>query len=134
PSSMWRRPPWLPARTCSRARVRGEALVRPEGAGLAGRCETAAARRHRRRCRPPSALPTRRAVGPARRECARRRGWDVKRTLDVGLSLVGLIVLAPLLLVLAVLLKLDSPGPAFYRGVRVGAPGRACWFFNLQNR
>ena len=55
----------------------------------------------------------------------------MKRTLDVGLSLVGLIVLAPLLLVLAVLLKLDSPGPAFYRGVRVGQHGRPFRIFKL---
>ena len=56
----------------------------------------------------------------------------MKRTLDVGLSLVGLIVLAPLLLVLAVLLKLDSPGPAFYRGVRVGQHGRPFRIFKFR--
>ena len=43
-----------------------------------------------------------------------------KRLLDIVLSLTALIVLAPLLLVLALLVKLDSPGPAFFKQKRVG--------------
>ena len=43
-----------------------------------------------------------------------------KRLLDIVLSLTALIVLAPLLLVLALLVKLDSPGPALYKQKRVG--------------
>ena len=43
-----------------------------------------------------------------------------KRLLDIVLSLTALIVLAPLLLVLALLLKLDSPGPALFKQKRVG--------------
>jgi sugar transferase (PEP-CTERM system associated) len=49
---------------------------------------------------------------------------SVKRTLDIVISLVGLIVAAPLLLVVAVLVKLTSPGPAFYSQERVGLHGR----------
>jgi len=48
----------------------------------------------------------------------------VKRLLDVGLSLLGLILLSPLLGAVALWIKLDSPGPVFYRGVRVGRFGR----------
>ena len=44
----------------------------------------------------------------------------MKRLFDLILSLLGLIVLAPLLAALALLIKLDSPGPVFYRGVRAG--------------
>ena len=44
----------------------------------------------------------------------------MKRTFDILVSAVGLALLAPLLFLLAVLVKLDSPGPVFYRGVRVG--------------
>jgi len=44
----------------------------------------------------------------------------LKRTFDILVSAVGLALLAPLLFLLAVLVKLDSPGPVFYRGVRVG--------------
>jgi exopolysaccharide biosynthesis polyprenyl glycosylphosphotransferase len=45
----------------------------------------------------------------------------LKRTTDLGLSLVGLLVLAPVFFVIAVLIKLDSRGPVFFRQVRMGA-------------
>ena len=44
----------------------------------------------------------------------------VKRPLDVALSLIGTIVLSPLTLVLAVLIKLDSPGPVIFKQKRIG--------------
>ncbi len=48
----------------------------------------------------------------------------VKRTFDLVLSAAALVVLAPVLLALAVLVKLSSPGPVFYRQERVGRDGR----------
>lgn len=48
----------------------------------------------------------------------------VKRALDFTLSLVGLVVALPMLLALAAWVKLSSPGPMLYRGVRVGRNGR----------
>lgn len=47
-----------------------------------------------------------------------------KRVLDLILSLGALALLWPLLVILAVWVKLDSPGPIFYRGQRVGQDGR----------
>src|SRR4051812_25435784 len=44
----------------------------------------------------------------------------IKRALDIGVALAGLIVLAPLFLAVALLIKRDSPGPVFYRHTRVG--------------
>ena len=44
----------------------------------------------------------------------------VKRVLDFLLSLVALIVLSPLLAVLALIIKLTSPGPVLFRQKRVG--------------
>jgi lipopolysaccharide/colanic/teichoic acid biosynthesis glycosyltransferase len=44
--------------------------------------------------------------------------------LDVGLTVVVLIVLAPLFVLIAVAIKLDSPGPVFYRCPRIGYRGR----------
>lgn len=44
----------------------------------------------------------------------------MKRAFDIIASGLGLIVLSPLFLVLAIWIKLDSPGPVFYRQVRVG--------------
>ena len=48
----------------------------------------------------------------------------IKRTFDALLSFIGLLVLSPVLLVVAVLIKLDSEGPVFYEGVRVGQNGK----------
>ena len=47
----------------------------------------------------------------------------IKRAFDLGLSLAGLLVLLPLFVILAVLIILGSPGPVFYRGIRVGRLG-----------
>ena len=44
----------------------------------------------------------------------------VKRILDFLLSLLALVVLSPLLLVLAVIIRATSPGPVFFRQKRVG--------------
>jgi lipopolysaccharide/colanic/teichoic acid biosynthesis glycosyltransferase len=47
-----------------------------------------------------------------------------KRAFDVAVSLVTLIALLPLLLVVGLLVRLDSPGPAFFKVRRVGRHGR----------
>ena len=44
----------------------------------------------------------------------------IKRLLDLIISLCGLIVLSPLLLLIALLIRIDSPGPVFFRQKRVG--------------
>lgn len=48
----------------------------------------------------------------------------VKRAVDIVLSAVGLVLVAPLFLVIGVAIKLDSPGPVFFRQERVGRGGR----------
>lgn len=44
----------------------------------------------------------------------------IKRALDLILSVSGLVLLCPLLLLIALLIKLDSPGPVFFLQKRVG--------------
>ena len=44
----------------------------------------------------------------------------MKRMFDILVSGIGLLCLSPLLLIVAIWIKLDSPGPVFYRQVRVG--------------
>ena len=44
----------------------------------------------------------------------------LKRVIDFILSLVGLVVLSPVLLVIAIAIKLDSKGPVFFKQKRVG--------------
>jgi exopolysaccharide biosynthesis polyprenyl glycosylphosphotransferase len=53
-------------------------------------------------------------------------GWKsvTKRAIDFTIALVGLIVLSPLLLLVALGIKLDSPGPVLFRQIRVGKGGR----------
>lgn len=58
-----------------------------------------------------------RARGPGRLYPAAKRAFDLLA------SGVGVVVLAPLLLGIAAVVRLDSPGPVFYRGVRTGRGG-----------
>ncbi len=53
-------------------------------------------------------------------------GWEllVKRTMDVAGALVALVVLGPLLLVVALIIRLTSPGPVLFRQEREGKGGR----------
>lgn len=55
------------------------------------------------------------------------RGWahrPSKRLLDLAIAVPALVVLAPLLALLALLIRLDSPGPALFRQKRLGYRGR----------
>jgi Undecaprenyl-phosphate glucose phosphotransferase len=49
----------------------------------------------------------------------------VKRAMDVALSAAALVLLAPVMLVIAALVKLTSPGPVFYRQERCGLNGES---------
>lgn len=53
-------------------------------------------------------------------------GWNrvLKRAFDVVFSIIGIVVFSPLLMVVAVLIKLTSPGPVFYVQERMGLDGR----------
>lgn len=51
------------------------------------------------------------------------RGWMGKRAVDVVLSSVVLLVTVPLFLIIAVVIKLTSPGPVLFRQRRVGRGG-----------
>lgn len=50
--------------------------------------------------------------------------FSLKRLFDIVASSVALLVLSPLLLLLAVLVKWSSPGPIFFRQERIGKHGR----------
>ena len=50
-------------------------------------------------------------------------GFFFKRIFDTVFSLVLLVLLAPLLLIVAIAIKLDSPGPVFYTSERIGKKG-----------
>jgi lipopolysaccharide/colanic/teichoic acid biosynthesis glycosyltransferase len=51
-------------------------------------------------------------------------GWSFKRWLDIGASLVGLLMLLPILLILAVVIVVSSGWPPLFKQIRVGKGGR----------
>jgi len=68
-----------------------------------------------------------------RQEGAISHGYLVaKRSLDIGMSVVMLIVTAPVLAIAALAVRLDSPGPAFFRQARIGKDGREFWMIKLR--
>jgi len=50
--------------------------------------------------------------------------WFIKRAFDITVSVIGLLFLGPLFVIIAVLIKRDSAGPIFYRGLRLGRGGK----------
>jgi exopolysaccharide biosynthesis polyprenyl glycosylphosphotransferase len=57
---------------------------------------------------------------------------SAKRIFDVLLSTSALVAVAPLLILIAFLVRLDSPGPVLYRSVRVGRKGRKFLFYKFR--
>lgn len=57
---------------------------------------------------------------------------SAKRTLDLALAVVALILTAPVFSAAAILIKRDSPGPVFYRQVRVGREGQLFRMFKFR--
>ena len=48
----------------------------------------------------------------------------LKRTLDITIALAALVILLPVMLITAIIVKLDSPGPVIYSQIRVGRFGK----------
>lgn len=57
----------------------------------------------------------------------------MKRTFDLIASSLGLLLLSPLFLMLAIWIKIDSEGPVFYRQVRVGKGNRDFRLFKFRS-
>jgi len=60
-------------------------------------------------------------------------GQVTKRAIDVVGALLSMVILAPLLVVVALLIKLDSPGPIMVRQTRIGRGGRPFEFLKLRS-
>lgn len=57
----------------------------------------------------------------------------MKRLFDIIASGLGLIILSPLFLVVAVWVKLDSPGPVFYKQIRVGRNNKDFFLYKFRS-
>ncbi len=58
---------------------------------------------------------------------------NMKRVFDVIASFGGLVFHAPLLALIALAIKLDSPGPVFYKQIRIGKGGRPFRFYKFRS-
>lgn len=58
--------------------------------------------------------------------------YVMKRVFDVTVSILVLLISWPLWALVALLIKLDSPGPIFYRGPRVGKDGRIFYIYKFR--
>lgn len=67
---------------------------------------------------PPASIVFAKRFGPSRRQQV------FARALSLAVALAGLVLLSPVLALIAVLVKLDSPGPALFVHMRVGEHGR----------
>ena len=56
----------------------------------------------------------------------------LKRTIDILLSIFLILLLWPLILTVAVVIKLSGPGPVFYRGIRTGLSGKPFRIFKFR--
>jgi len=63
------------------------------------------------------------------------RGWKLtlKRAIDLTVSAIALVFLSPFLLLIALLIKLDSPGPVFYCQERMGLDARPFWMLKFRS-
>ena len=57
----------------------------------------------------------------------------LKRTFDLLASALGLIILSPIFALIALLIRLTSPGPVFYRARRVGQGGREFTLYKFRS-
>lgn len=56
----------------------------------------------------------------------------LKRLFDIIFSLIGLVISSPFLFLIAVWIKIDSPGPVFFQGTRVGKSGKPFRIFKFR--
>ncbi len=63
---------------------------------------------------------------------ARKGSILAKRVFDIFVALILLVLLSPVFLILAIAIKLDSPGPVFYRQERITQYGRTFRIFKFR--
>lgn len=63
---------------------------------------------------------------------SRRLGPALKRAMDVSVGLLGLVILSPLLLLIALAIRLESRGPALFRQERLGKDSEPFTFYKFR--
>jgi lipopolysaccharide/colanic/teichoic acid biosynthesis glycosyltransferase len=57
----------------------------------------------------------------------------VKRFVDILISSISLVLLSPFIVIITILIKLDSPGPAIYRQIRIGKDGKPFYLYKFRS-
>lgn len=57
----------------------------------------------------------------------------LKRILDVTVAMIAIVLTAPIMLITAILIKLDSPGPVIFKQVRVGKDGEHFYCYKFRS-
>lgn len=60
-------------------------------------------------------------------------GLFIKRASDIVFSIIIMIFILPFLVLLAIIIKIDSPGPIFYMQKRVGLDGKEFWMYKFRS-
>lgn len=58
---------------------------------------------------------------------------NIKRALDIIIALLFLILLSPLFLIVAIIIRLDSPGPVFFQQQRIGKWGKPFYCYKFRS-
>jgi len=61
-----------------------------------------------------------------------RSTWLIKRAFDLAIASLGLLAISPLMIAIAIAIKLDSRGPVFFRQLRVGHDGKRFSIFKFR--
>lgn len=107
------------------ASIRGQSfLERSKGANLDQLVRELASRQHGNRRKSLRLLAWKFTVGLS---------YAIKRTMDICVSATGIVLLSPLLVAIAVAIKLSSPGPVIFSQTRVGRYGRHFRFYKFRS-
>lgn len=69
----------------------------------------------------------------SKQEKNKRIYFGVKRLLDILISILALIVLLPLFIIIAILIKVDSKGTVFYKHKRLGKNGKYIYIYKFRS-
>jgi lipopolysaccharide/colanic/teichoic acid biosynthesis glycosyltransferase len=59
--------------------------------------------------------------------------WKMKRLFDLALSIIGSILISPILFIIAIAIKLDSKGPIFFKQKRIGLYGKEFFMYKFRS-
>lgn len=71
-------------------------------------------------------------ANPIKSENAKKIYLIIKRVIDIILSILGLIVLSPFFLLIAIAIKIDSKGPIFFAHKRIGKNGKTIKIYKFR--